>query len=85
MGRGPAVFSGCMRQCAFAHNLYAVGYPKEIRAVRRVLLLPLEKRADGPQGAGSAGAQLRPHGELLFFSMQKKPAFVPDSEAFNSR
>ena len=28
---------------------------------------------------------IRPHGELLFFLlMQKKPAFVPDSEAFNS-
>ena len=25
-----------------------------------------------------------PHGELLFLLMQKKPAFVPDSEAFNS-
>ena len=25
-----------------------------------------------------------PHGELLFFLIQKKPAFVPDSEAFNS-
>ena len=25
-----------------------------------------------------------PHGELLFFLVQKKPAFVPDSEAFNS-
>ena len=24
------------------------------------------------------------HGELLFFLIQKKPAFVPDSEAFNS-
>ena len=25
-----------------------------------------------------------PHGEHLFFLIQKKPAFVPDSEAFNS-
>ena len=25
-----------------------------------------------------------PHGELLFFLIQKKRAFVPDSEAFNS-
>ena len=24
------------------------------------------------------------HGELLFFLIQKKPVFVPDSEAFNS-
>ena len=27
---------------------------------------------------------IRPHGELLFLLMLKKPAFVPDSEAFNS-
>ena len=26
----------------------------------------------------------RPHGELFFFLIQKKPVFVPDSEAFNS-
>ena len=25
-----------------------------------------------------------PHGELLFFLIQEKPEFVPDSEAFNS-
>ena len=25
-----------------------------------------------------------PHGELLFFLIQKEPSFVPDSEAFNS-
>ena len=25
-----------------------------------------------------------PHGELLFFLIQKKPAIVPNSEAFNS-
>ena len=25
-----------------------------------------------------------PHGELLFFLIQKKPATVPNSEAFNS-
>ena len=25
-----------------------------------------------------------PHGELLFFLIQKKPAMVPNSEAFNS-
>ena len=30
------------------------------------------------------GPSIRPHGELLFFLMQKKPAFMPDSEAFNS-
>ena len=30
------------------------------------------------------GPSIRPHGELLFLLMQKKPAFVPDSEAFNS-
>ena len=30
------------------------------------------------------GPSTRPHGELLFSLMQKKPAFVPDSEAFNS-
>ena len=30
------------------------------------------------------GPSIRPHGELLFLSMQKKPNFVPDSEAFNS-
>ena len=30
------------------------------------------------------GPSIRPHGEQLFLLMQKKPAFVPDSEAFNS-
>ena len=30
------------------------------------------------------GPSIRPHGELLFFLMQKKPALMPDSEAFNS-
>ena len=30
------------------------------------------------------GASIRPHGELLFLLMQKKPSFVPDSETFNS-
>ena len=30
------------------------------------------------------GPSTRPHGELLFLLMQKKPAFVPDSEALNS-
>ena len=30
------------------------------------------------------GPSIRPHGELLFLLMQKKLAFVPDSEAFNS-
>ena len=57
VGRGPVAFSGCMGKCAFTHNLYTVECPKEIRAVRRALLFPFEERADGPQGAGSAGAQ----------------------------
>ena len=30
------------------------------------------------------GPSIRPHGELLLLLMQKKPTFVPDSEAFNS-
>ena len=30
------------------------------------------------------GPSTRPHGELLFSSIQKKPAVVPDTEAFNS-
>ena len=30
------------------------------------------------------GPSIQPHGELLFSLIQKKPAFVPDSEAFNS-
>ena len=30
------------------------------------------------------GPSIRPHGELLLLLMQKKPIFVPDSEAFNS-
>ena len=64
-------FFGCKGQCASAHNRHAMECSREIRAVRRAFLLPFEERADGPQGAGSAG-------------MQKKPAFVPDSEAFNS-
>ena len=31
-----------------------------------------------------SGASIRPHGELLFLVMQKEPAFVADSEVFNS-
>ena len=73
VGRGPVTFfSGCLGQCAAAHNLHAMEYPKEMRAVRRALLLP------------SGGPSIRPLGALLFLLMQKKPAFVPDSEAFNS-
>ena len=30
------------------------------------------------------GPSIRPHGELLLLLKQKKPTFVPDSEAFNS-
>ena len=30
------------------------------------------------------GPSIRPYGELLLLMMQKKPTFVPDSEAFNS-
>ena len=39
VGRGPVAFSGCLGQCAFAHNLYAMERPKE--------------GANGPQGADS--------------------------------
>ena len=56
VGRGPVALSGCLGQCASTHNLYAVECPKEIRAVWRALLHPFGERADGPQGAGSAGA-----------------------------
>ena len=45
---------------------------------------PLGKGANGPQGAESAGPSNGPQGELLLLLMQKKPTFVPDSEAFNS-
>ena len=78
------LFSGCVGQCRSTHNLYAVESPKGIRAVRRAFLFPFGERADGPLRAGSAGPSIRPPGELLFLFMQKKPAFVPDSEAFNS-
>ena len=30
------------------------------------------------------GPNIRPHGEILLLYMQKKPTFLPDSEAFNS-
>ena len=77
-------FSGCVGQCASTHNVYAVERPSEVWAVRRALLLPFGEGADGPQGADSAGASIRPHGELLFLLMQKKPSLVPDSDAFTS-
>ena len=80
VGRGPVAFSGCLGQCASTHNLYAVECPKEIWAV----LLPSGEGTNGPQGAESAGPSNRPHGELLFLSVQKEPACVPNSEAFNS-
>ena len=57
MGRGSLAFSGCLGQCAAAHKCHAMECPREIRAVRRALLLPSGGGAEGPQGAGSAGAQ----------------------------
>ena len=44
----------------------------------------LKKESMVPRELVRLGPSIRPHGELLFFLMQKKPAFVPDSEAFNS-
>ena len=73
VGRGLVAFSGCFGQCASTHKLCAAECPKEIWAVRMVLRELIRLRPS-----------LRPHGELLFLLMQKKPAFVPDSEAFNS-
>ena len=49
VGRGPVAFSGCLGQCASAHNLHAMECPREIRAVRRALLFPFEERAEGFQ------------------------------------
>ena len=46
MGRGPVAFPGCLGQCASTHILYAMDCPREIRAVRRALLLPFEERAN---------------------------------------
>ena len=76
-------FSGCLGQCASAHNRHAMERPREIRAARRALLLPFEGRADGPQGAGLVLAQHLAAWRASLLLM-KKPAFVPDSEAFNS-
>ena len=73
-----------MGQCAFTHNLCAVGCPKEIRAVRRAFFFLLKKEPMAFRELVRLGPSIRPHGELLFFLMQKKPAFVPESEAFNS-
>ena len=56
-GRGPWASSGCMGQCASTHILNAMECPREIRSVWRVLLLPCEERADGPQGVGSVWTQ----------------------------
>ena len=56
-GRGPVGFSGCLDSVPSTHNRYAVERPREVRAVRRALFLPSGERANGPQGAGSAGAQ----------------------------
>ena len=55
--RGPVAFSGCLGQCAAAHNCHAMECPREIRVVLRALLLPFEERADAPQAAGSVWAQ----------------------------
>ena len=77
-------FSGCLGQCASAHNRHAMECPREIRALWRALLLPFEKEPMVLRELVRFGPSIRPHGELLFFLMQKKPAFMPDSEAFNS-
>ena len=37
-----------------------------------------------PRELSRLGPSIGPHGELLLLLMQKKPTFVPDSEAFNS-
>ena len=58
--------------------------PREVRAVWRALLLPSGKGTNGPQGAGLAGAQHPAAWRASPPLMQKKPTFVPDSEAFNS-
>ena len=84
MGRGPLAFAGCMGQCASTHNLHAMDCPREVRALWRALLFPSEERADGPQGADSAGAQHPAAWRASLFLLQKKPSFVPDSKAFNS-
>ena len=78
------LFLECLGQCASTYNLYAVECPKEIPAVRRALLLPFGEQADGPQGAGSAGAQQPAAWRASLLLVQKEPACVPDSEAFNS-
>ena len=77
-------FSGCFGQCASTHKLNAVECSKEIRAVRRSLLLPLEKEPMVLRELIRLGPSIRPHGELLFFLIQKKLAFMTDNEALNS-
>ena len=78
-------FSGCLGQCPSPHNLYAMECPREIRAVRRALHLPFEKKEPTVlRELVRLGPSIRPHGELLFLLVQKNSAFVPDSEAFNS-
>ena len=42
-------FSRCIGKCPSTHSLYAVGRPREVRAVWRALLLPFEERAEGLQ------------------------------------
>ena len=44
----------------------------------------LEKEPMVLREVSRLGPSIRPHGELLLLLMQKKPASVPDSEAFNS-
>ena len=58
--------------------------PREVRAVWRALLLPLEKQPLVLRELSRLALSIRPHGELLLLLMQKKPSLVPDSEAFNS-
>ena len=57
--------------------------PREVRAVRGALLLPVEERADGSQGAGSAWPSIRPHGELLLLLIQTaRPSTLSSGMAF---
>ena len=44
----------------------------------------LENEARVLRELSRLGPSIRPHGELLLLLMQKKPTFVPDSEAFDS-
>ena len=84
VGRGPVTFSGCLGQCASTHNPTQWNVPGRYGPCGELFFFLLEKEPMVLRELSRLVPSIRSHGELLLQLVQKKPNFVPDSEAFNS-